>query len=198
MLSSMRKIWLIILIAILLLVAGIILGIYVYQKNQSTQDSNLFQNQLAYQKQEQENQENVLTTVAMEEKTSPNSQLVEKQYFKGCDHIIKKVEDMPQNCINCTKQEIANQYSNWQIEKFSSEEVVLYQEQEGFCSEHYVVREHNGVLSIYTIDENGIETWKEDTEIVTMYLPEIDLQRVKEGIKVIGESKLRTVLEDFE
>ena len=90
------------------------------------------------------------------------------------------------------------QYPDWKIEKFSSNEVVLYKEKNGYCDEHYVIREHNGVLAIYTLDENGKETWKQDTEIVTMYLPEVDLSRIKEGIKVTGTTNLRSILEDYE
>ena len=63
---------------------------------------------------------------------------------------------------------------------------------------HYVVREHGEVLGIYTTDETGEETWKEDTDIATRYLTEEDLIKVQEGIKAIGDDQLHSVLEDFE
>ena len=39
---------------------------------------------------------------------------------------------------------------------------------------------------------------KEDTEIVTLYLPETDLQKLKAGVEIIGHTKLVEFLEDYE
>ena len=174
----MRKGWMIAIIALLLLIVGIIVGIYVFKINQ-TQDSNMLDDkQLAKQQKEETQINNVIATSVTEEKTSPNATIIKKQYFKGCDHIQKETMEISEEDINLTQEQIQKQYPDWQIENFSSSEVVLYQELDGYCNEHYVVREHNGVLAIYTLDENGKETWKEDTEIVTMYLPETDLARI--------------------
>ena len=151
---------------------------------------------------EQENKEteinNVIATSVIEEKTSPNTIFTQKQYFIGCYHIQKETTEISEEDINLTQEQMQKQYPDWKIEKFSSNEVVLYKEKNGYCDEHYVIREHNGVLAIYTLDENGKETWKQDTEIVTMYLPEVDLSRIKEGIKVTGTTNLRSILEDYE
>ena len=194
----MRKGWMIAIIALLLLIVGIIVGIYVFKINQ-TQDSNMLDDkQLAKQQKEETQINNVIATSVTEEKTSPNATIIKKLYFKGCDHIQKETMEISEEDSNLTQEQIQKQYPDWQIENFSSSEVVLYQELDGYCNEHYVVREHNGVLAIYTLDENGKETWKEDTEIVTMYLPETDLARIKEGIKVTGTTNLRSILEDYE
>lgn len=195
----MRKGWIVAIIALLLLIIGIVFGIYMFKINQ-TQDSNMLEDKQLAEKQENKEAEinNVIATSVTEEKTSPNATITKKQYFKGCDHIQKEIMEIPEEDINLTQEQIQKQYPDWQIEKFSSNEVILYQEQEGYCGEHYVVREHNGVLAIYTLDENGKETWKEDTEIVTMYLPEADLARIREGIKVTGTTNLRSILEDYE
>ena len=195
----MRKGWMIAIIALLLLMIGIVAGFYVFKINQ-TQDNNMLEDkQLA---EEQENKEteinNVIATSVIEEKTSPNTIFTQKQYFKGCDHIQKETTEISEEDINLTQEQMQKQYPDWKIEKFSSNEVVLYKEKNGYCDEHYVIREHNGVLVIYTLDENGKETWKQDTEIVTMYLPEVDLSRIKEGIKVTGTTNLRSILEDYE
>lgn len=195
----MRKDWMIAVIALLLLMIGIVAGFYVFKIKQ-TQDNNMLEDkQLA---EEQENKEteinNVIATSVIEEKTSPNTIFTQKQYFKGCDHIQKETTEISEEDINLTQEQMQKQYPDWKIEKFSSNEVVLYKEKNGYCDEHYVIREHNGVLAIYTLDENGKETWKQDTEIVTMYLPEVDLSRIKEGIKVTGTTNLRSILEDYE
>lgn len=196
----MRRTWMIgILIAILLLI-GIVAGIYAYQKN-SAQDSNVISNTQLAKEEEQKSKEikeNSLSTVSMEEKVSPNCMLLEKQYFKGCDHIIKKAKDIPEKCINYSKGQFEKAYQNWKIEEFSSNHITVYQEKEGFCNEHYVIRENDGVLSIYSKNENGEESLVENTQIQTMYLPEEDLKRLEQGIEAVGNTQLNSILEDFE
>ena len=62
----------------------------------------------------------------------------------------------------------------------------------------YIVKENNGYVAIYTEDSLGKEILKETTEIVTAYLPETDLVRLREGIKVIGKENLNAIIEDYE
>lgn len=195
----MKKGWIIGILIALLLLVGIVAGIYVHQKNQ-TPNGNFVQNkELAQESKEKEENNNLaISTSTIEEKISPSSKLIQKQYFKGCDHLIRSIKDIPEELVNSTEQEIERTYPDWKIEKFSKDEIVIYQEKEGFCNQHYKVKEHNGVLGIFTIDENGNETLKEDTEIETQYLPEIDLQKVKEGIEAMGDEQLHSILEDFE
>ena len=97
-----------------------------------------------------------------------------------------------------TEEQVKEQYPDWTLESFSNNQIIVSQEKDGYCGEHYVIRENDGVLAIYTLDENGNETWKEDTEISTMYLTEEDLKILNKGIEAIGDDQLHTVLEDFE
>lgn len=191
----MRKEWIIILIIILLLI-GILAGIYVYKNNQ-TQEGNIIESrQLAAEENIEIN--NVIYTSAKEEVVSPNATILEKQYFTGCDHLIKTMKNIPEELVNKTREDVEKYYIGWDVDSFSEKEITIYQEKEGFCNQHYLVKEHDGVLGIYTMDENGKLTLKEDTEIQTMYLPEIDLEKVKQGIEAIGDAALNSVLEDFE
>lgn len=196
----MRKAWIIgILVAILLLI-GIIAGIWVYQKD-NAQDSNIISNTQLAKEEEQKNREvkeNSLSTSATQEKVSPNCMLLEKQYFKGCDHIIKTAKDIPEKCINYSKEQFEKAYQDWKIEEFSSNHITVYQEKNGFCNEHYVIRENDGVLSVYNKNENGEESLVENTQIQTMYLPEEDLKRLEQGIEAVGNTQLHSILEDFE
>ena len=194
----MRRSWIIMsAIAIILLFAlGVMIGIYFYQK-EKTQDSNMITTKLA-EKEQDDIENKVVYTSTSEEKISPNCTIVEKQYFKGCDHLIKNIKEIPEEWINMTEEQIIKQYPDWTLESFSKNQIVVSQEKEGYCGEHYVIREHNGVLGIYTLDENGNETLKEDTEISTMYLTEEDLEILNKGIKAIGENQLHQVLEDYE
>ena len=196
----MKKSWIIIVISIVLLILGILLGIYDYQKARA-KDSNIPQNIQLAEKGEyinEEKKQNLVETLSTEEKVSPNCSIVQKEYFKGCDHLIRTVKEVPEECINNTKEQIEKRYKEWKIEEFSSNQITIYQEKEGFCGQHYKIKEHEGTIRIYRVDETGKETLDQDTEIQTMYLPEEDLEKLRQGIEVIGNTELYSTIEDFE
>ena len=63
---------------------------------------------------------------------------------------------------------------------------------------HYILRETDGKINVYYINENGEEILYKVTDISTSYLGEEDIQELKKGIEVIGIQNLNQVLEDFE
>ena len=194
----MKKEWILGIIAFILLIISIVLGIYVYNLNK-TKDSNMLDSvQLAKIYNQNSLSNEIVSTSSTEERISPNCTIVEKEYYKDCDHIIRNETQVEDNLINYTKEELAKKYNGWNIEEFTSNRVTVYKEQEGFCPEHYVIRAHNGVLSIYTIDKDGIETLERETEIQTMYLPQEDIEKFEQGMQVVGNSQLLDLLEDFE
>ena len=63
---------------------------------------------------------------------------------------------------------------------------------------HYILREKDGIINVYYINENGEEILYKVTDISTNYLSEEDVKDLKEGIEVIGIQNLNQLLEDFE
>ena len=150
----MKKEWILGIIAFILLIISIVLGIYVYNLNK-TKDSNMLHSVQLAQIYNQNNSSNeAVSTSSTEERISPNCTIVEKQYYKDCDHIIRNEIPVENNLINYTKEDLEKKYKGWNVEEFTSNKVTVYKENEGFCPEHYVIRAHNGVLSIYTIDKD--------------------------------------------
>lgn len=203
----MDKKWLIcIIIAIILgLAVGVGLAIYSSNSNKTKGLDILSEKELAgentYNKNNvanEENEINALETSSKEENVSPNAIITKKIYYTACDHLKKESEEIPKELVNKTEQEIEKEFSGWKIEKFSPTEIVLYKEMSGNCGEHYFVQEHNGVIGIYSIDEYGVKTLKEDTEIMVQYLPEEDIQNLKAGVELIGYNKLTEFLQDYE
>lgn len=194
----MRKGWIIAIVigCIALFAIGVLIGVYFYKEGQ-VQDSNVSNRQLA-EELKSNNENEAISTSAEEEKLSLNCTIIERQYFKGCDHLIKNIKDVPEELINSTKEQVEEKYNGWTLDSFSSNEVIVSQEKDGYCGQHYVIREHNGVLGIYTLNEDKTEEFKEDTEIATRYLPDEDIEKLKEGIKAIGDDQLHRVLGDFE
>lgn len=140
----------------------------------------------------------VTTINSNEEKTTPNTKLVIKKYYEKCGHTTTDYVEIPSDLINKNAKEIEEEYNEWQVKSFSSNEVTLFKYENGFCNEHYVLREKDGIIVVYTIDENGNEKMKEKTSINTKYLPQTDLIAIKNGVFIYGNEELYSALEDYE
>lgn len=193
----MKKSYMWIIIGICaIVVLGIIVGIFV-SKN-STKDEQKVETKLVSTEQNIQNGIELILTSYAEVKASPNCLFEFKTYYKGCKHTTTKRENIPEELVNKTEIEMQDRYKDYKIEEFTANNIVLYQEKEGICEEHYLLKENNGYIAIYKIDNAGKEILKENTQIVTTYLPETDKQNLKNGIKIIGRENLSLTLEDYE
>ena len=193
----MKKSYMWIIIGICaIVVLGIIVGIFV-SKN-STKDEQKVETKLVSTEQNIQNGIELISTSYAEVKASPNCLFEFKTYYKGCKHTTTKRENIPEELVNKTEIEMQDRYKDYKIEEFTENNIVLYQEKEGICDEHYLLKENNGYIAIYKIDNAGKEILKENTQIVTTYLPETDKQNLKNGIKIIGKENLSLTLEDYE
>ena len=132
------------------------------------------------------------------EKISPNCLFILKKYYKKCNHTINEYIEIPEEIINKTEDELKEEYEEWEIEKFSSNEVILYKEYEGDCGEHYILKEKDGKIVIYRETETGEQEEYEETQISTEYLTETDKINISKGIRVYGKEALNQIIEDFE
>lgn len=133
-----------------------------------------------------------------QEKTSPNCSLTIKTHFIQCGHTKSEYTNLPQDLVNLNKEQIQEKYPEAQVESFASNEVVIYQEKEGSCGEHYMVKDKEGQVTVYEILSNGEQKELEVTGITTEYLPETDKINMKKGIQVNGKQELNQLIEDFE
>ena len=200
----MNKKWIICIIIAIIIGLGIGIGFAILSSNNNKTegtdiigDKELASN-INTSTDNNENSTDLVETVASEDIISPNAIIIKKTYYEACDHLIKKVEDIPEELINKSEDDVATLYPDWKIEKYSPTEITLYKTSKDNCGEHYFVQEHNGVIGIYTTDRYGVKTLKEDTEISTLYLPEEDIQNLKAGVEIIGHTKLVEFLEDYE
>ena len=143
-------------------------------------------------------QNEILETNSEEEKISPNCSFIQKKYYQKCGHTSKKYLNIPEKLVNKTKKQLEEIYSDWQVENFTSNEVILFQKLEGECGEHYLVKDIDGKVTIFQITENGQEIEDECTGITTEYLTDTDKINMKNGIRVNGKEELNQLLEDFE
>ena len=109
-----------------------------------------------------------------ESKISPDAILIMKKYYTECEHTTKDLVEVPPEFVNLTRNELEEKYKDWEIENFSAREIVLLKEENGICTEHYVLRKEDDTVVVYYINEKGKEILKEVTSIVTNYLPQTD------------------------
>lgn len=194
----MNKKYIIALLVIITIIAGIIVGVFIANKNKTSNLEPKTQTQLARVGRNTQNEIQIIETASTQIKTSPNCLFVFQTYYKDCKHTIAKKIDIPKECINQTEEELQEKYKDFKIKEFTSTEVTFYEEKEGICEEHYIIRDNNGYVAIYRVDSFGKETLKETTEIVTSYLPQTDREKLKEGIQAIGKEELNARIEDYE
>ena len=202
----MKKIWMIIPI-ILVILLGIVVARLIYNNNgKLANKNNIIQNEINIVSEKvtddcieeyQEVQEEIATN-SQEKKISPNCLLILKKYYDECNHTINEYVDVPQDLVNGTEEDLKKEYPYWQIEKYSSNEIILYKEFNSNCGQHFVLREDEGKITVYKINENNEEEIYEKTEISVEYLSETDKGKISEGIKVNGIEELNQLLEDFE
>lgn len=198
----MKKYYIISIIAIIIFAILVVSGIIIYNnmetnrkisnRNEIINNVNEMKNNLT------SNNIELVTTASEEEKISPNSIFIFKTYYKECEHIKVEKEIVTETMVNKTKEDLEKIYKNWNIVTFRNDEVLFYKEEEGICGEHYLLKELEGKIAIYIIDDENNLNLYEETEIITNYLPEEDITRIREGIRVNGRQELNEALEDYE
>ena len=143
-------------------------------------------------------EEELISANSKEQKTSPNCTIIFKIYYQKCGHLIEKKEEIKTSEVNLTEEELKNKFKDWEIQKFTSSEIVLYKEIDEFCNEHYVLREKNGNIAIFNLDQFNNENFLEMTDISIEYLENEDLEKLKNGIYINSKKELNKTLEDFE
>lgn len=200
----MDKRWIVAVIVTVIIGLAIGVGFAMFSGNNDTEEMEYVSEKELADAEEKENSinqlesQNAIETSSTQDTISPNAIIIKKTYYEACDHLIRKTEDIPEELVNKTEEELKEEFADWKIEEYTPTQIILYKTDSGNCGEHYFVQEHNGVIGIYTVDEYGIKTLEEDTEISTLYLPEEDIQNLKAGVEIVGHTNLVEFLEDYE
>lgn len=147
---------------------------------------------------EYEQMQNASAVSSNEEKVSANAILILKKYYKKCEHTVNEYVEMPQELVNMTKEEVQEQYPDWEMIGFEPGKVTLYREFEDECGEHFKLKVEDGKVVVYIVNKDGTESFYEKTDISSEYLTETDLINMQDGLEVYGKEELNKIIEDFE
>ena len=166
------------------IILGFITGIYLYKINLIDNNREIIAETIeddctAIAELNDEEFEKFIKTNSEERKTSPNCVITLKVYHESCEHLIETRQSIEETEVNMTEEELKERFNDWEVQKFTPTEIVLYKEVPEFCNEHYLLKEENGYITIYRLDENGKAEFFNTTEIPT-------------------EKELNKILEDFE
>lgn len=143
--------------------------------------------------------ENVVETTAnLEEKLSYDANFAIKKYYNECGHCKLNYVELPKEFINLSQNEIEELYSEWKIEEFNSNNIVIAQNIDKICDDHYVLKLGEKNIEIYKMIEAEDFELVTETNISKEYLTNNDIKKLEEGIFVLGISNLNSALEDFE
>lgn len=143
-----------------------------------------------------------LAIIQEEERITPNTYIEIRTHYKECHHNIIKEWEKDDKIVNMTEDEyreyLKENYPNVNLVKFSSEEIILEEERDHLCPNHYIIGEYEGKVAVFKIDEHGEKyLYKVFADYPITLLKEIDQEKLREGIIVNTEEELTDVLENF-
>lgn len=131
-------------------------------------------------------------------KISPNCSILFLKHYTKCGHTTRERTNVDSDMVNLSEEDFRNQYSDWQITKFTSSDIELEKNFPSSCGEHYLVKPENGYITIYSIKEDNSLEVVEKTEIAVKYLSLEDMNELENGVVLYGKENLNSYIENFE
>ncbi len=142
---------------------------------------------------------NIIETSSEEKVVAiPSTKLEMVQYYEECGHVVKDEYKIPSVVVNMNEEQVKKYYTGWELQDFSKEKIKLFKNNSGLCTEHFVIKDVDGYVSVFSLNQKGEETLYRATDILTRYLSDQDKASLKNGIKVVGKDDLEIALEDLE
>ncbi len=137
----------------------------------------------------------------VENSVSPETKIIFRSHYTKCqtikDEPMSATEDMVGLKEDAFKTYAAELYPEWQIVRFSNEEVILFQRKDQICPDHFFVSELDGYIVVFKYTETGQRYVVEKTDIPVAHLPEIDQEKIRRGILIRNRSEVNQLLEDY-
>lgn len=143
-----------------------------------------------------------LEIVKEEVRISPNTSIEKETYYTECRHTIKDRVKADNNIINMTEKEFYDynkkNHPNIKVISFSVANIIIRENRETLCPNHYIIGESDGKIAVYRISDVGEKIlYKILEDYPLTLLKEIDQEKLKKGIVVDTEEELSDVLESF-
>lgn len=176
---------------IICITIAVIIGMYIGKRNTLEMERLSKNNEINVQN-------DSVSTSSAEEKLKPVANVYMKQYYKSCGHTCIEKYGIPEKVVNMTEEEVKKYYYGWKVESFSDKELLISKENPGLCDEHFIIRDVDGMVVVYNYDCDRNENLYLSTQVLTKYLPKEDVEKLNDGINIVGKENLYELLQDYE
>ena len=130
-------------------------------------------------------------------KTGPDSVLIFNRYYTRCRHTVK--EETDHGNAGKTGQQLKRAFPEWQLAKFTPEEVTFRKSIDCYCPKYYVMKAKEDYLVIYRPkkDTGKLEAVEESNIPYSTLSPEMKKQ-VDKGLAVDSREEVERLLENLE
>jgi hypothetical protein len=130
-------------------------------------------------------------------KITPSTKLVYEYYYEADNQLVTEEEEPPYFLLNMTRNDLQSKFPDWQIQSFSSQEVIVRTYVKGQSPNRYRIGIHNGYVAIFY--ENPVEGiyLKDVTETPVASLSQEEQEELAGGVVVLGDDELLLLLEDY-
>ena len=108
----MDKKWIVAVIVTIIIGLMIGIGLAIFSGNNDTEKMEYVSEKELADAEEQENSvnqlesQNAIETSSTQDTISPNAIIIKKTYYEACDHLIRKTEDIPEELVNTTQDDV--------------------------------------------------------------------------------------------
>ncbi len=127
---------------------------------------------------------------------SKNAKFTFESDYSNKDSDIKTIE-IPTVFIGASKDVIETSFSDWDVVEFSENSVYLKKIVET-PEPMYVLTCEDGILVVYYKDIEGNVTVEEETSINVETLPEVDIEKIKQGIVYKNKTDVIMALQNYD
>ena len=113
----------------------------------------------------------------------------------SCGHIETKTDNIPNDIIGKTKEEIKLINPNWKIDEFSENLISLEEEIDLPCENHYIIKLKDNTLFVYR--KNNENEFLKKQNISTSMLTNDEIEELELGINAESEYEVLEILESF-
>jgi flagellar basal body-associated protein FliL len=124
-----------------------------------------------------------------------STKIIFKTYFTLCSHMVDKEPEDMKDFINLSESALKSKFSEWTVNEFSTQQVILKREKQTYCPRHYIIGSKDGYIAIYVYNSDGIKTLYEMTESPVSILTTEDQKNLEYGIVADSEEELQQKLE---
>jgi hypothetical protein len=140
-----------------------------------------------------------LAAVKPPQTTSQETTFIFERTYKSCGHNSISYRSATAEEAGLSKEQIESMYSSWAIKEFSPSIVWLCEEVDGYCPNHYIVKEKDGCIAIYRPLEDGQGFYLvHQTNIDTAFLSADIQERIKEGWVVDSLEQVEQLMESWD